>query len=65
MSDDILDKIAENAEGPKQVSGDSGSVQQHDLSDQIEADRYVRARDAQAQRARGFRVSKIVPPGTV
>lgn len=65
MSDDILDKIAENAEAPKQVSGDSGSVQQHDLSDQIEADRYVRARDAQAQRARGFRVSKIVPPGTV
>ena len=65
MSDEILDQIKENAAGPKSVTGDSGSVSQHDLSQQIEADRYARALDAQSKRGRGFRVSKIVPPGIV
>lgn len=65
MSDDLLDKIKENAEGPRSVTGDSGTVQQHSISDQIEADRYARALDVQKKRGRGFRVSKAVPPGTV
>jgi hypothetical protein len=35
--------IAENAAGPKKAQGDSGSVEQHSLKDQIEADQIGRA----------------------
>jgi len=41
MLDDptIEDAIRENAAGPKRAQGDSGSVEQHSLTEQIEADR--------------------------
>ncbi len=41
MADDLKDTIKQNAEGPKRASGDSGSVDQHSLKDQIEADKYL------------------------
>jgi hypothetical protein len=39
---DITPKITENASGPAAATGDSGSVQQHKLTDQIEADKHVK-----------------------
>ena len=39
MADDLDDAIQENAQGPAKASGDSGSVEQHSLKDQIEAGR--------------------------
>lgn len=40
-TDDLNDAIAANAAGPAKVTGDEGSVEQHRLKDQIEADRYL------------------------
>ncbi|MBA2224584.1 hypothetical protein [Thermogemmata fonticola] len=38
MPDDLEAEIRKNAEGPAKASGDAGSVEQHPLPDQIEAD---------------------------
>ncbi len=65
MSDELIDTIAENAAGPKKVAGDSITIEQHPLPDQIEFDRYQAAKTAQKNRRRGFTMSKVVPPGTI
>ena len=55
MADDLRDKIRQNAEGPAKVAGDVGSVEQHKLTDQIEADRYLRTKEAAKSKSRGLR----------
>ena len=66
MADDLKDTIKQNAEGPKRASGDAGSVDQHSLADQIEADKYLASKDAASKNpAKAFTRVKIVPPGTV
>ena len=42
MSDAQADQIATNATKPKRMQTEAGSVEQHSLPDQIEADKYVR-----------------------
>ena len=64
MADELQDAIKENAQGPKRAQGDTGSVEQHDLKDQIEADRYLASKDA-AKKGLGVRMTKVVPPGAV
>ena len=64
MSVDLTDSIAEAAKSPKRVQGDAGSVEQHSLKDQIEADRYLASKNAAKSRNSGLRISKLVPPGT-
>ncbi len=64
MAEDLKDAIKQNAEGPKRASGDSGSVDQHDLKDQIAADKYLASKDAAKGPAKAFTRAKIVPPGT-
>jgi hypothetical protein len=49
--------------GPKKVSGDAGSVEQHDIGEMIEADRYLRTRCVTESPRRGLRFTKLVPPG--
>jgi len=39
MPEDLEDAIENNAAGPRRASGDSGSVEQHSLRDQIEPDK--------------------------
>ncbi len=64
MSDEtIADAIRENAAGPAKASGDSISVEQHSIQDQIAADRYLASKAAAKQPHRGLRFSRIVPPG--
>ena len=63
MAEDLKDKIKQNAEGPKRARGDFGEVEQHDLADQIEADRYLAAKKAAKAKRVGLRFSKLVPPG--
>ncbi len=63
MADDLDDTIQENAQGPAKASGDSGSLEQHKLKDQIEADRYLQSKKATRKKKLGLRISKIVPPG--
>ena len=63
MADDLDDVIQENAQGPARASGDSGSLEQHPLKDQVEADRYLQSKKASRKKSLGLRISKIVPPG--
>jgi hypothetical protein len=63
MPDDLEDEIRENAASPAKVSGDAGSVEQHSLADQIEADRYLASKQAAKKKNRGLRFSKLAPPG--
>lgn len=66
MSDsDLENAIEENAAGPKKVSGDAGSVEQHSLKDQIEADKYLAAKKAAQTKGLGIKLAKISPGGTV
>lgn len=39
MADDLDDAIQQNAEGPAEARGDSGSVRQHSLRGQVEVGR--------------------------
>ena len=63
MAEDLEQTIRENAAGPAKASGDSGSVEQHKLSDQIAADRYFKAQKAAKSKRLGLRITKIIPPG--
>lgn len=62
MPDDLKDKIKENAEGPASAEVDGQRVTQHNLRDQIEADRYLQSKQVM-KKGFGFRLTKIVPPG--
>ena len=64
MSKNLEDKIRENAEGPAKASGDAGSVEQHKLTEQIEADRYLCSKEATKSKNRGLKFNKLSPPGT-
>ena len=63
MPNDLEQPIRDNAAGPAKASGDSGSVEQHALRDQIEADRYLASKQAMRRKSRGLRLSRLVPPG--
>ena len=60
---ELDDTLRENAEGPAKASGDSGSVEQHKLSEQIEADRYLASKQAARSKRRGLLLNRLVPPG--
>ena len=64
MAEELEQSIRENAQGPKRAQGDSGSVEQHDLKGQIEADRYLSSKEA-AKKGLGVRRTRVVPPGAV
>ncbi|MCL2120013.1 MAG: hypothetical protein FWH27_16470 [Planctomycetaceae bacterium] len=65
MSSDptLEDAIRENAAGPKRAQGDSGSMEQHSLKDQIEADKYLASKEA-VRHGIGIKTVKISPDGT-
>jgi hypothetical protein len=65
VTDELDETIRTSAEGPKSVSGDSGSVQQHGIPDQIAADRYLASKKASRSKGLGVRMTKVVPPGAV
>lgn len=60
---ELDEAIRQNAEGPAKATGDSGSVEQHKLTEQIEADRYLASKQAAAKKKRGLLFNKFVPPG--
>ena len=60
---EIEESIRNNAQSPAKASGDAGSVEQHNLKDQIEADKYLASKRATQTKNRGLRFNKIVPPG--
>jgi hypothetical protein len=64
-SDDVSNKLAEAAVGPKRVRTDAGEVEAHDLVDIIEADKHLAAKAAASSKSRGLRFNRIIPPGTI
>lgn len=60
---ELDDTIRQNALGPAKAAGDAGSVEQHKLSEQIEADKYLASKEASKSKHRGLQFNKIVPPG--
>jgi len=64
MAEDLSTTISENAKGPKRAQGDAGSVEQHPLTEQIEADRHLSSKEA-AKKGLGVKMTKMVPPGAV
>ena len=65
MAEDMDKPIRDNAVGPRQVSADGVTVEQHPLADQIAADKYLAGKKAMGGPTFGLRVAKIVPPGAV
>lgn len=61
---ELKDAILENAKGPKRVEGDAGTVEQHSLRDQIEAERFLRSKKATQGKGFPVRIFKISPGGT-
>ena len=64
MAEHLDDSIKENAAGPRRASGDSGSVEQHGLQDQIAADKYLESKKAMRTKGLGIKLAKISPGGT-
>jgi len=64
MPSELEDAIRKNAKGPAKASGDSGSVEQHPLKDQIEADKYLASKAALKSKKLGLKFAKLVPPGS-
>jgi hypothetical protein len=64
MTEDLTDSIEQSAKGPRQVTADGVTAQQHSLVDQIEADKYLTRKKAAKDPTKAFSRAKIVPPGT-
>jgi len=62
---DLEQAIEANATGPRKVTGDSGSVEQHSIQDQIEAEKFLAAKRAGKKQGLGIKLMKIRPGGTV
>lgn len=60
---DLSDKIETAASG-KSVTTDGLTVTQQDLSQLIEADRYLKAQEGSSSPQRGLRFTRLVPPGS-
>ena len=65
MAEDLDSAIKTNAEGPAKASGDSGSVEQHPLPDQIAADKHLASKQAASGKGLGIRRIKLSPSGAV
>jgi len=65
MAEDLDNAIKTNAEGPAKASGDSGSVEQHPLPDQIAADKHLASKQAASGKGLGIRRIKLSPSGAV
>ncbi len=63
MPESLENQIHENATGPAKVTGDAGSIEQHSLKDQIEADKYLASKASARSKRPGIRLGKIIPPG--
>lgn len=61
----VASSILSNATGPQSASGDAGSVTQHNLKDQILADKYLDANAKATAPHRGIIRTKLTPPGAV
>ncbi len=62
MAEELDNTIDQNAKAPAKASGDSGSMEQHPLPDQIAADRYLASKKASRRKGLGVKLIKLAPP---
>lgn len=60
---DLEQAIRDNAAGPKRAQGDAGSVEQHSLTDQIDAAKFLASAEAAKWPAKALRLTRLIPPG--
>lgn len=66
MADDtISDEISESALGPKQVTIGGETAQAHPIPDLIEADRYLREREARQNGKLGISLRRLKAPSSL
>lgn len=65
MTEPLDNTIQENAAGPRKASGDSGSMEQHSLPDQVAADKYLESKKASRAKGLGIKLVKLTPGGAV
>ncbi len=65
MADELEDTIQQNAAGPRKAAGDSHSMEQHPLPDQIAADKYLESKRASRAKGLGIKLVKLAPGGSV
>jgi len=63
MAEELDNTIRDSATQPARASGDSGSVEQHKLTDQIEADKYLASKAASRRSGWPLRLFKLSAPG--
>ena len=61
---DLSEQIRTNAAAPRRMTVDGNTAEQHSLREQIEADQYLRQRDAGRGSKLPIRLAKIQPGGT-
>ena len=61
----ITETIVKNAPGPKSAEVDGQRVEQHTLTEQIAADKYLASKDAVKRRGSGLEFSKMTHSGAV
>ena len=64
MADTIDNTIKDNSSVPRRASGDSGSIEQHSLPDQIAAHKYLESKKASRAKGLGIKLAKISPGGS-
>ncbi len=64
MTEPLDTAIQENAAGPKRAAADGVSVEQHDIADQVAADKYLESKRASRAKGLGVKMAKISPGGT-
>ena len=61
----MTETIVKNATGPKTAEVDGQRVEQHTLTEQIAADKYLASKDAVKRRGSGLKFSKMTHSGAV
>lgn len=62
---DLSTQIETNAAAPRVAEQDQTRAEQHPLPDQIEADRYLAAKNATRKSGLGILLGRFKPPGAV
>lgn len=62
---EAMDQLRENANAPKRASGDVGEVEQHALTEQIAADKYLHSKQAASLPGLGIKLVKLSPDGAI
>lgn len=61
---ELSQTIIDNAQSAKKAKGDNGELEQHSLTEQIEADRYLSNRKAARRGVHALQITKVIPPGS-